>query len=126
MYQDFSLYEIVIWNATAHDPYSTESIARRMLALEATDYSVAALLGLDLAYVQELDKQDNKMFMDLSGGITQIYSKIVDLKERHRSLNNTYPFGLFNDSLSIDSGFAKILGMTESQFQIYSERFIDK
>lgn len=126
MYQDFSLYEVVIWNATAHDPYGTESIARRMLALEATDYSVATLLGLDIAYVQGLDRQDNKMFMDLSRKITQMYGEIGALEERHRLFNRDCPFELFKTGLSIDRGFAKILGMTESQFQIYSERFIDK
>ena len=126
MYQDFSLYEVVIWNATAHNPYNTESIARRMLALEVTDSYVATMLELDIAYVQELDRRDNKMFIELSRRISKIYNKIGNLKEQHQSFDGGYPFELFNDGLSIGEGFAKILGMTETQFQIYSERFIDK
>lgn len=139
MFPDFSLEEALIYNATAHDPYSKESVARRMIASGVSERAVSILLGMDLEQIEKLSCSDAIMLMKLLDGFNDVFHRYEAtegiLPQAYRNVEKVKEWytehgieesNLFRDSVDIDTGFARVFGLTPSQHKDFIERYVDK
>ncbi|AZR97994.1 hypothetical protein XK27_03245 [Streptococcus suis] len=122
--QDYSAFEIFIWNLTIHDPYSEESLARRFLASGVGAHNVAKILDMDVHYVDKLDRGNIELFLNFSERFSKAMKNIEILGEEKRAKNDQSEI-FFRFRLPNDIGLSRVLGMSTAQFQIFNEQFLD-
>lgn len=100
-----SLREALVWQDTSANPFSRESLIRRMMALGGDEQHIADLFNVPIEYVSALEDKNFKCIKEV-----RLFASFVDQVINSEDLER-YSFSNF----SFIRGVALILGLSPSQ-----------
>ena len=106
MYPNMSFHEALIWQDTSANPFSRESLIRRMMALGGDEYHIADLFNVPIEYVSALEDKNFSCIKE-ARLFTSFIDQVLDLEDGLEQYS-------FSD-YSFIRGVALILGLSPSQ-----------
>lgn len=115
MYPDMSLSEALVWQDTSANPFSRESLIRRMMALGRDEQHIADLFNVPIEYVSALEDKNFRCIKEV-----RLFASFVDQVLDLDDGVEQYSFSNF----SFIRGVALILGLSPSQLSQLLSRSI--
>ena len=116
MYPDMSLDEALIWQATSANPFSRESLIRRMLALDGDARDIANLFNVPIEYVIALEDKNFSCIKEV-----RLFASFIG-----QVLESEDPEQYSFSDYSFIRGVALILGLSPSQLSQLLSRSIEE
>lgn len=96
----------IIWNDTAGNPYSNESIARRLLTCSENREFIKLLTGLSDEQLDKLEEQNNEVIRRVRSLVCLSYHYFDSCQDGEIVMENSQPIQTMSE----------ILGLSEEQY----------
>ncbi|CYU49979.1 TPA: hypothetical protein TXT45_000337 [Streptococcus suis] len=107
-------YKALVWSDTANSPFTSETIARRLLCYDFDFEMISEITTLDINTIRELRKMNDNLFIKVESAIRNMSILIEDKKNPELLCSDVYP------TIAI----AEIFGLTIEQADLLSREIM--